>query len=1134
MINNPFSIINTFKYSCNIKSDYQEETKINSFLPTYNNIEYYRKLIKSITNGSNKAILLSGAYGTGKSYLASIVCASVTRNNLNLNPLLQNISRFVPDISIYNEIMDKSNFLVVFPSDYVSSFHQSVSLGILECISANNIEISLQTVFDDVISKIYYWETSETYFYSRLMEAIDNVDLLINDLKEFNTNALSKFKQAYPSIMGGEKYFPGNFNSSITHIMNDFELQASNLGYDGIVYVFDEFGRFLESNIKDVDVKEIQDAAEHCNRTNSKSNLILISHKGLFQYADKLQSIEDRKEWEKVSGRFLHLHTKYKESNVPELVENIIIKGDAFVEYKNKFRDDFVKYFDKFHEIQSGEDELILEQIFPLNYLTAKFLPLLSARVGQNDRTFFTFLCGDEKHSLKDSWDFNATFFTTITPDVLYDYFKDSFSFLNIRSSEYRVYNTAENLLRLTTEKNERKLLKCLTLFQLIGLSESIESTKEFLSISLNIDSITCNTLLAQLTSKDLICYRRHTKHYYLAIDYDFNIDKDVENYIDTTLNHNLNYSKVLHSITKSSFIYPIKYNWKNKITRYFNCLYYLDYELSQNYNDLSNGCDGDASLIYILNTSNFDISKTDQMFNNKTIALFNPHNTINIKRELQEFESLIALSTTPRYLSYNIAKDELEKYKNELTEHIKNKIEAHFYFDKLIIVSETNKNILRKDLDDNLSKFLENRYYKYIPINYDIINKTKLSVPVKTARKSIIEHILNNDFEDGYFEKTGSENSIARIVLRNTGVYNFNNNCIELDNSVLDAFFQSMLKFLKKVNRNHAAIYYEYTQSNSGYGFRKGLFTLLLSVFIKQHFSNVYLIKTTKGIENEIKITSSIFNDIELKPSDYSLNYYEFSKKQINYIQEIRKFLILYVHDTNFEVNPADSLMNAFREYLYSKPALLLQDNNLVYTSKVDILHLISIITSRTPRHFWFHIVPEFFKSDDFKIITSNFLNLLNILDREEKLLEDKLKLIIKENVKKVFESNIENTLTLLNTFSQQVKFKNTRAHNEINKIFSMDNEKWLDLLTENISGFTYRKWTDLAQIVAFERKFQKLLNSYTSNNNINGSNDLTDLSPLAKVLRSRLNSQILNFGQAITTEEKKQILEDLLKEID
>jgi len=1131
--NMPFSIINTFKYSCNIKSDYLEEDKINSFLPSYNNIEYFQQLIKSITNGSNKAILLSGAYGTGKSYLAAIVCAALTKNNLNLNVLSHKISRFVPDISVYNEIFSRSNYLIVFPRDYTSSFHQSLSLGIMECISNNKLSITLQTIYADITSKINYWKNSEPFFYERLLLEVKDVEFLLNKLKEFDPKALQKFKKVYPKIMGGEQYFPSNFNSSIDQIMHDFELQSTDLGYDGVLYVFDEFGRYLESNIKNIDVKEIQDAAEFCNRSNSKSNLVLISHKGLFQYADKLQSIADRKEWEKVGGRFFHIHTKYKESNIPELIENIIIKNETFIEYRNKFRNEFVTYYDKFHEIQSGEDEQILKQIFPLNYLTAKFLPLLSARVGQNDRTFFTFLCGDEKHSLKDSWNYKSNSFNTITPDVLYDYFNESFSFLNIRSSEYRVYNTTENLLRITTIKNERKLLKCLALFQLIGLSESIESTKEFLSISLNMDSNACDKLLTNLVSKDLICYRRHTKHYYLAIDYDFNIDKDVANYIDSMLGDNLNYSSILQSIISQNYVYPIKYNWENKITRYFNCVYLLDCELNDNSDELEKEISGDACLVYILNSGDIDFSNLNYFLGKTKIALYNPHEVIDIKRELKEFEALRALATNQRYILDNMAKEELAKYKQELLDHITIKIESHFDFQNgQILISKTLRNINSNDLDVYLSNFLEEIYFNYIPVNYDIINKTKLSTPIKTARKSIIDHILNNSFEDDYFEKTGSANSIARIVLKNTNIYNIKRKCFDLKHSGLSEFYNSLLNYLKEGNTDLASFYNDYSKNSLGYGIRKGLLTLLLAAFIKQHFTNLYLIKKVKGIENEISFTPALFNEMELKSSDFSLNYYVYSESQVKYIEEIKKFFTWRVHDNDFKINPAESLMNAFREYLYAKPALLLIDNGLIYEQKSEIKSIVNKITSRTPRHFWFHLMPELFESDDFSLIVTKFLSLLTTLDDEERLLENKLKMIVMEKILNVFPSDIEDTLTLLNTFSEKFQFRNVKSNLELKKIFSMTNEKWLDLLTENVSGFSYRKWTELDQVDSFESKFKKILSNLSGKIDIGVVN--SNISPLAKILKSRLNSQIINFGQAITQGEKRQILEELLGEID
>ena len=136
-----------------------------------------------------------------------------------------------------------------------------------------------------------------------------------------------------------------------------------------------------------------------------------------------------------------------------------------------------------------------------------------------------------------------------------------------------------------------------------------------------------------------------------------------------------------------------------------------------------------------------------------------------------------------------------------------------------------------------------------------------------------------------------------------------------------------------------------------------------MLAVFVKRYYSNLYLIKNQKGIENEIDFTPDVFNDIELRPVDYTLNYFEFSASQKKYIEEIRKFLILYVRDIGYDNNPSVSLMNAFREYLHAKPVLLLIENGVDYKHKSEMLSLMKRITSKTPRHFWFHIIPEIFK---------------------------------------------------------------------------------------------------------------------------------------------------------------------------
>ena len=304
MENKIIEILDTFKYSCNVKSDYLDEQRINGFLPNYQLVEYLKTTISDITsNNSTKSILLSGAYGTGKSYLISIVCAILSKNNLNLKPLLKKIQKYTNSAELISEAINKSNYIVVFPQDSFNGFKQSITQGIVNATKENQLEIKFSYIYSVIVDKINQWEREFPYFYKRLNELCSDIPTLIDDLNNHDNNALTKFIDLYPEIMAGDKLSLLSENISLIDNIKQFEENVIKLGYSGVLYVFDEFGRYLETNSKSIDVKEVQDVAEYCNRTGSNSSLILSTHKGLFQYSGTDNNKNDTIEWEKVRDR---------------------------------------------------------------------------------------------------------------------------------------------------------------------------------------------------------------------------------------------------------------------------------------------------------------------------------------------------------------------------------------------------------------------------------------------------------------------------------------------------------------------------------------------------------------------------------------------------------------------------------------------------------------------------------------------------------------------------------------------------------------------------------------------------------------------------------------------------------------
>ena len=95
------------------------------------------------------------------------------------------------------------------------------------------------------------------------------------------------------------------FNCEVANLKDSIE-QANDAikeDYRGIVFIFDEFGRYIEDNSKKIRIKLVQDIAEFCDHGNYNNHIILVSHKELSLYTSNF-SKSLANEWKKVEGRY--------------------------------------------------------------------------------------------------------------------------------------------------------------------------------------------------------------------------------------------------------------------------------------------------------------------------------------------------------------------------------------------------------------------------------------------------------------------------------------------------------------------------------------------------------------------------------------------------------------------------------------------------------------------------------------------------------------------------------------------------------------------------------------------------------------------------------------------------------------
>ncbi len=1164
VLNKIISFLDTYKASVNIKDDFNNADKLNSFIPTSRNLKLLNNYINIITKQDSKAVLLSGAYGTGKSYIGAVLLAllggDLSQNDLKtLLKKIKTISatdehRFSQIIQERKPLTTKNtkgtknyainNYLIVFPKDIFKDFKQAVSVGIKDIAKEKNIAFSAKSLHRAVYDKIQVWQNEHKSFFDAFVNELEKLyipyDNFMEQVKDFNSASYATFEDIYPKIMAGEKFSPEHSIASITDLMREFELSAKCAGYKGVIYLFDEFGRYLEQNINSVDVKQVQDAAEYCN-SGTNSTLLLITHKDLFQYSRKVDNGESRQEWEKVSGRFKKEHLVYEETSINEMLKVILHKNGAYNDIKknsNKVFESKVNELELWSKFSEKNAESAIDAVYPLNYISAKILPILSQKLAQNERTMFSFLCGDESKSLKNIFDNTGDKLQFISANSLYDYFEDNFQYLN--EDDYNIYLNAKSAiskLNSSYEKKEIKIIKTIALLHILNKFSLLPPTIETIKIASGIDK-GFEKSIKSLKDKSCISNRGNDdKEYYRIVkELDVSVEKEVEKYIHYSA-FKFNYIETLTKHLDLGYEYPVKYNDEYKITRYFKKSFLdvaniadIDKKILANKNE-------DGKIIYLLNleNKNYDFDSLLLEYGRSIIFIKTKGNTLDLIKNLKELETVEILLTRPEIIVNKTVKYEFLRYKEETIEILDKKLKLLFddlsntkiYLNGSSKASSKCKN--NSQFQEKLQSYLKNKYTKYIKINYELINKNKLTPPIKKARREIITRISNNKIDKEYLEKTGAANSIARVLLYKTETLDKN---FKIDftnpNCIYKKIYKDFINFIDKDMKSLNDVYAHYTSNSSTWGLRKGIFSFLLAVFANKHREDIYI-----SLNNdEVVITPELFDKFDINTDGYKINYIEYTEDKKKCIKEIKNKIHTSVDNQLFEKNNTLAVLNGLKLYIYAQPKLVLQN----ISDHKTLQKMLENISMNNSKDFFFKKLLRIYgKKKNFIDISKLFLDDLECIETETENLQNEIEQIIKTELS-LADKNLKTALFIWAN-EQNIKNCSNNAMKLINFCQNLQDYegKVLNVITELICGFDYYNWRDKESIKHFKNDLKKL-NKELINSNKNKKifdleiNDDIVLSPMANMLKRKLEADIKNMGKAVSDEEIKNILKQLI----
>lgn len=1073
-------ISKNFQTSVNIAYDLHDKEKIKNFIPTTESIFLIEELFESVNSNSvNRAHILIGSYGKGKSHIILETLNLLFEKDKKLfTRVFTKIKEQNPGLfeDINNYLESERKILPVIINGSSTSLSQAFLFSLYSTLKQNNLERFMpDTNFKSAINTIQNWKEKFPLTYSNLKEKLPiSINDFINRLESFDFEAYEEFERIYPEITSGSVFNPfANYDIVELYENVSKKLSASNEGWCGLFVIYDEFSKYLESSISKAsinDIKLLQDFAEKCGRASSAGNknqlhLLLISHKEFSNYIDSLPK-EKVDGWKGVSERFKHIVLNSDYSQIYEVIGEVLQKDSQLwkkflLEQKSFFEDESErKTNQKMFGFNSELCDFVCKNCYPLSPATSYILPRLSEKIAQNERTMFTFLAGSEKTSLPSLLENLVSRASTTSnvkntivetepvgaesvnrhceqseailphifgPDVLFDYFENQLRSENYTSPIKKIYSTAKKCLEAIQNKSlEAKIIKTLCLIYCLEQFERLSPTIETLAdifITSETSWKNINEAIENLTNRNLL-YKSRSNDFLILKE---NLNVDLNELILNTIEkrkHKISEIEILNSVNSEKILYPIEYNVKNDMTRYFTFTFCMQNELlsSLNTKELVKNADGIViGIIHDKEETDKNIKKITADFSKKILnscmIVLKKNNFSSIVKDLRTLDAVDFLKTENQ--KDKILCDELNLIQNDLLNSVQKFIQGftHPENDKsyYFALGKEQKIFRRANFDELLSKICSECFTNTPLINNESLNKNILTGAADKSRRILIDAILSSE-EENLGISGGQELSFMRSALCVPGILKKNHaellstdqptvwqnkmvNSASMENRLRNKFempanqkhfdttsekidknFRNLFciinEFIDKAkiynnassqDKNEAIPFENLVQKLSskeyGIGLRKGVIPIYLAVALSKIKRNVVI----KNNTIEVPLDSNTLCALTENPKDFTLSVVDFDKPKEIYIKSLCKMFDEFpLKEQDFEKITYSKIVNLMLDWYRALPKYSREKRKNTPRPYITFMNELKNAVSQSQK-FLFVKIPNIFESSDF-----------------------------------------------------------------------------------------------------------------------------------------------------------------------
>lgn len=695
---------------------------------------------------------------------------------------------------------------------------------------------------------------------------------------------------------------------SAHEVIDKFCERAEDLKEAGVAWLvrIDEFGKFLEYAAKsenpEADFYFLQRLSEFIN--DPKGNVILITtlHQDFSAYAFHL-SESQRNEWNKVKGRFKEIAF-----NVP--AEQLLLVAAERLSAQGLTFDtsSLSKVFklierSKAFPLNDYLDKNIAKKLSPLEILSASVLTLALQRYGQNERSLFTFLDSDDYkgiHQFKQQPHAQYYNLVNVFDYLLYHFYVVLTAPLN---RDFRSW-----LLMLDSMEKAEGLFEDEELNQALAIIKSVGLLNLFARKSMLIDDqflidyfkltmdYDVSIVLRRLQNFGILRFRKHSQRFVLFEGTDVDIDEAIE-LAKAEVSHVSSISQRLNKLFTFPAMLAKQHYLETGTPRYF------EFVLSDEPVSLvpKDEVDGYINLVFST-TSTEDTIRLVSADQGEAIVYIYYRHTQDIA-DLLIYTEQIEIARK-KHEGDKFAVRELNSMLRHQADLLKKTVMDNL---KRIDHTQISLYFAGENLNDQISNWGEfNSYLSHVASRVypqaphyanEMVNKTKLSAQISTARRTLFANLIDKESEEalGYEAHLfPPDKTIYLSLFKQKGFHQQIGEIWQLSEPTdpsFDPIWQEFLTFLETSKQTKRPLQ-EFVDivSKRPFKVKKALLDFLLPLFLlvkRESFALYY--EGTKFIPS---LSGDTLELLIRRPQDYSVKAFQIEGVRLEVFNHYRELL--------------------------------------------------------------------------------------------------------------------------------------------------------------------------------------------------------------------------------------------------